>query len=102
MKSSFRMVVLLGVAAATLASSAGHAQVIYRDPVTGQIGVPPPGVVPVPTARQAAPAPPTETPGTTAAGGMKMSLRGQPRDAFVGTRDTAGQVRVECVPGVQP
>jgi hypothetical protein len=101
MKSSFRVVVLLGVAAVALAPAAGLAQVVYRDPVTGRIVEPPPGVT-VPVPRQTAPAPPVETPGTTAGGGVKLDLRGQPREAFVATRDGTGPARVECVPQVQP
>ena len=79
------------------APSGAAAMRIYRDPVTGEVGVPPPGAV-GPAAERSAAAPLVETPGTSAAGWWKLGPAGMPRHAFVATHDAAGKATIECLP----
>ncbi len=94
----FAMAFAVGTACAEEPGAAGAGMRIYRDPATGQIGVPPPGSV-GPAERAVRPlAPLVESPGTSPAGGWKLDSSGLPLNAFVATRDAAGNVQIECVP----
>ena len=84
------------VAAGAEEPPAPRGMVIYRDPATGQLSVPPPGVVP-PGARLPRQPAIVETPGTTRAGGWKAS--GRFMNTMRATAGADGEVTVDCVPG---
>jgi hypothetical protein len=74
--------------------------VIYRDPTTGELTVPPADAVPPPSERFRAPAEPlTEEPGTTPAGGWKLRLPPRFRHTVRATAGADGTPSTECVPG---
>jgi hypothetical protein len=96
--------VVLGasVAVATEPAPAGGGMVIYRDPATGRIAAPPPGALPPDVSSfTVAPGPVVETPGTSAAGGWKVDVRGRFISTMQATADGAGHVTHDCVSGGQ-
>ena len=77
------------------APAAAAGMTIYRDPVTGQLGVAPPGVIAIPPG-----APPrklVERPGPTPGGGVL--LEGVPPQIMKVTRDAAGATSTRCETG---
>lgn len=78
---------------------ASGGMVIYRDPTTGRLGVPPPDVAAQLGARVVQrPTPMAERLGTTPAGGVLLD--GVPRMAVSATVDAHGTVTTRCEPGV--
>lgn len=74
-----------------------HGMVIYRDPLTGQLGAPPSSfVIGTPGAPQA---PLPERRGRTRGGGFAADLHGRATKTMMVTRDAAGRVQVGCVGG---
>ena len=78
---------------AVSAPAGAQGMIIYRDPATGQLGVPPPGVVP-PPAPVAAPRGVAERPGTTPAGGVLLDA--VPWNTMTVTTDAAGHASGHC------
>jgi hypothetical protein len=73
--------------------------VIYRDPATGKLGNPPPGLAPsLPEAARAAEGELREVRGTTRGGGWKLDLRGRALHAATATVGADGRVTVDCAP----
>jgi hypothetical protein len=79
---------------------ASGGMVIYQDPATGELMVPPPGAIPPPAdgLRERAAAP-VEVPGTTPAGGWKMNVQRRFMYRMHATSGSDGTVTTECVPG---
>lgn len=76
-------------------ASGSAGMVIYRDPVTGKLGVPPPDVAAQLDPRAARrPAPMVERPGTTPGGGTLLD--GAPLMAVTATVDGHGKVSARC------
>ncbi len=79
--------------------------VLYRDPQTGRIGSPPGGVIPEGLAglQREASAPYSEdlveTPGVSAAGGVKIDLRGRFRATVIRHKSPVGKNPQYCVVG---
>jgi hypothetical protein len=74
-----------------------HGMVIYRDPLTGQLGAPPSNfVIGTPGAPQG---PLPERRGRTRGGGFAVDLHGRGMKTMVVTRDAAGNAHVGCVDG---
>ena len=74
--------------------------VIYRDPTTGQLTVPPADAVPASPERLRAPAEPlTEEPGTTPAGGWKLRLPRRFMHTMQATAGADGTQSTGCVRG---
>ncbi len=81
------------------APPAMQGMVIYRDPVTGKLGTPPPGVViGVPSGP---PGPLPERRGQTHGGGFLVDLRGRGTKTMVATRDADGTLHTDCVDGAE-
>ncbi len=79
------------------ASVAAPAMLIYRDPVTGKFGTPPPEAQPsLPSARRAPASALRETAGTTSAGGVKVDLQGQFQSSMRVTIGPDGKRHAEC------
>ena len=92
----------LGLVAVAAAESPSRdaGMVIYRDPATGEVVPPPPGVVPAPTAAPAAPSSPLiERPGTTRAGGSLVDLHGRFRNRVTVTKGADGRMQSRCGAG---
>ncbi len=82
----------------TTANAPPNAMRVYRDPATGAFPAPP-AVTPLPPATHALSTSVenlVETPGTTAAGGVMIDLRGGFQSAITATVDDAGQVGTRC------
>ena len=107
----FRAVVFGMLAAVTVGAVAGAARAgdspqapgvagmrVYRDPVTGAVGTPPPDLlIPAePATRRATPQ--VESPGTSTAGGWKLDMSAAPMHAIVATPDPEGKPKTQCVP----
>ena len=75
---------------------------VYRDPVTGKFGPPPPGAVTPPAERAGEEEPLVEEPGTTPAGGVTVDLKGRFRSTTKATLDPTGKVRTPCDPPAAP
>ena len=74
--------------------------VIYRDPVTGEIGVPPPGAIPEPPVTDRAPRGELrEVPSPVPGGGWKVDLGDRFLHSTSVTRGADGQIVTDCVPG---
>ena len=90
----------LAVAQAADPPPAPGGMVIYRDPITGELTVPPASEVPSSAERLRAPAEPlVEEPGTTPAGGWKMRLPRRLMHTMRATPGAEGKVATDCVPG---
>src|SRR2546422_9515680 len=70
--------------------------VIYRDPATGRLGVPPPGAVPPAAGEAPGAGTVAETRGTTRAGGWKATRR--LRHTMRAAVSADGSIAVDCVP----
>ena len=91
---------LLAAARAAEPPPASGGMVIYRDPTTGELTVPPADAVPAPSERLRAPTEPlTEEPGTTPAGGFKMRLPQQFMHTMRATAGPDGAPSTDCVRG---
>ncbi len=87
----------LAVVAAAESPSRDAGMVIYRDPATGEVVPPPPGVVPAPTDAPAAQASPlVERPGMTRAGGSLVDLHGRFRNRVTVTKGADGRMESHC------
>jgi hypothetical protein len=75
--------------------AAGSGMVVYRDPVTGKLGLPPKETTP--SARAATPAPLVTT--STPAGGRRVDLQGRFAFPMVATVLPDGKVKVGCDTG---
>ena len=74
--------------------------VIYRDPVTGEIGEPPPGAIPEPPVTDRAPRGELrEVPSPVPGGGWKVDLGDRFLHATSAARDADGKIVTDCVPG---
>jgi hypothetical protein len=80
-------------------AAAPGGMVIYRDPITGELTVPPADAVPAPSERRAPAEPLIEEPGTTPAGGWKMRMPQRFRHTMRATTGADGAPSTGCVPG---
>ena len=91
---------LLAAARAAEPPPAPGGMVIYRDPTTGELTVPPADAVPASPERLRVPAEPlTEEPGTTPAGGWKLRLPQRFMHTMRATAGPDGTPSTDCVPG---
>jgi hypothetical protein len=105
---TFGAVALLGAALLVLALAHGAyaddaaRMRVYRDPATGEFTAPPPGAAIAPdTAANAgalgtAPQALVEEPGSSAAGGVTIDLRGRFRSEESATVDESGRIHTRC------
>ena len=109
--SAMLALILLGVIEPAAAGDgpAGGAMRMYRDPETGALGAPPPGVATTeaapPSAREQAfsAEPLVEEPAAAPAGGVKVNLQGRFRAAVTRHVGSTGPSLNECVqPGAAP